>query len=139
VRFADANIFLRYLVDPVTPVDGRRFTACKALFGRVQLGEEEISTSEAILAEVFFVLTSPRQYGLSVVDAAERLEPILAMRGLRIPNKRICRRALSLLGSFPNLGFEDALTAANLLQSKLHLLSYDSDVDRVPGITRIEP
>jgi predicted nucleic acid-binding protein len=139
VRFADANISLRYLSQLMTAIDRRRFAACAALFARVQRGDEEITTSEAILAEVFFVLTSPRQYGLTVADVAARLDPILALRGLKLPGKRSYRRALSLLASHPNLGFEDALIAAKLQQSKMRLLSYDSDLDRVPGITREEP
>jgi predicted nucleic acid-binding protein len=139
VRFADANIFLRYLARPVTPVDQRRFAACTALFARVQRGDEEISTSEVILAEVFFVLTSPRQYGLSAAEVAVRLDPILAMRSLRLPGKRTVRRALTLLASRPNLGFEDALIAATLQRSGMRLLSYDTDFDRVPGIVREEP
>jgi predicted nucleic acid-binding protein len=139
MRFADANIFLRFLTQPVTPIDHQRWTACLSLFARVQRGDEAITTSEAILAEVFFVLTSPRQYGLAVVDVAARLDPILAMRGLKLPGKRIYRRALSLLATQPKLGFEDALIAARLQGTKMHLLSYDSDFDRVPGITREEP
>lgn len=138
VRFADGNIFLRYLTRPVTPIDQQRFAACTTLFARVQAGDEQITTSEVILAEVFFVLTSPRQYGLSPNDAAGRLEPIIAMRGLRLQRKRIVLRALNLLTTHPQLGFEDALVAATLQRSGMRLLSYDADFDRLPRITREE-
>jgi predicted nucleic acid-binding protein len=85
------------------------------------------------------VLTSPRQYGLSVIDVAQCLDPIIAMRGLKLPGKRTFRRALSLLIAQLSLGFEDALIAAKLQLSKMRLLSYDPDFERVPGITRAEP
>jgi uncharacterized protein len=139
VRFADANIFLRYLTRPVTQIDQQRFAACTALFARVQTGDEQITTSEVILAEVFFVLTSPRQYGLTTDDAAGRLEPVVAMRGLRLQRKRIVLRALNLLTTHPKLGFEDALVAASLQRSGMHLLSYDADFDQIPKVTREEP
>jgi predicted nucleic acid-binding protein len=139
VRFADANVFLRYLARPVTRIDQQRFAACSALFARVQAGDEQITTAEFILAEVFFVLTSPRQHGLTAADAAARLEPIVAMRGLRLQRKRVVLRALALLTSHPRLGFEDALVAATLERSDMHLLSYDKDFDRLPNLTREEP
>lgn len=138
-RFADANIFLRYLAQPVTAVDHTRFAACSALFARVDRGAETITTSEAVLAEVLYVLTSPRQYGLTAVDAAARLEPVLAMRGLRLPGKRLYRTALAIFAAHPALGFEDSLIAAQLQHSGGRLLSYDSDFDRIPGIAREEP
>ena len=139
VRFADANIFLRYLAQPVTAVDQTRFAACSALFARVGRGDAAITTSEAVLAEVLYVLTSPRQYGLTPADAAALLELILAMRGLRLPGKRLYRRALDLFVTYPGLGFEDALTVAPLQQTGQRLLSYDADFDGVPGIVREEP
>jgi predicted nucleic acid-binding protein len=139
VRFADANVFLRYLTRPITPIDQQRFAACSALFARVRAGDEQLTTAEVILAEVFFVLTSPRQYGLTPADAAARLEPIVAMRGLRLQRKRLVLRALALLTSHPRLGFEDALVAASLERSGMHLLSYDKDFDRLPNLTREEP
>lgn len=138
-RFADANVFLRYLAQPVTAVDQARFAACSALFTRVNRADETITTSEAVLAEVLYVLTSPRQYGLTPADAAARMEPILQMKGLRLPGKRLYRRALTIFSTYPGLGFEDALIAAQLQQSRGRLLSYDSDFDRIPGIVRDEP
>jgi predicted nucleic acid-binding protein len=139
MKFADANVFLRYMVRSVTPIDQARALACAALFARVRAGDEAITTSEAVVAEVFFVMTSRRQYGLSVADAVSLLDPILAMRGLKLPRKRMYRRALTILVTYPRLDFEDALTIAMLERSKIPLLSYDSDFDRVAGITRQEP
>jgi predicted nucleic acid-binding protein len=139
MKFADANVFLRYLVRPVTAVDQARFAACSDLFARVKRGEESITTSEAVLAEVAYVLTSPRQYGLTPADVANRLEPIIALRGLRLPRKRLYRHALAIFAEHPTLGFEDALTAAEVLTSGIPLLSYDHDFDRVRGLLREEP
>ena len=56
MRFLDTNVMLRYL----TGDDQARAQACYELFQRVQRGEEELATCETIVAEVIYVLSSPR-------------------------------------------------------------------------------
>ena len=56
MRFLDTNVFLRYL----TGDDEIKAQASYELFQRVSLGEEELFTCEAIVAEVVYVLSSPR-------------------------------------------------------------------------------
>ena len=58
--FVDPSSCLRYLVQPITPQDRVNERRVAALFGSVELGAVEITTSEAILAKVAFILTSPR-------------------------------------------------------------------------------
>jgi predicted nucleic acid-binding protein len=60
MRFVDTNIFLGYLVEPVTEADKKKAAACRAFFERIIIGEEDITTSEAVLAEIAYVLGSPR-------------------------------------------------------------------------------
>ncbi|HYI14220.1 MAG TPA: type II toxin-antitoxin system VapC family toxin [Thermomicrobiales bacterium] len=140
MRFADTNIFLRYLVQPVTVADQSRSEACRALIERVEEGGEEITTSEAVLAEIVYVLGSPRQYGLVPADIVARLKPIIALPGLKIAQKRLYLRALDIYASQPPLDFEDAITAAIVERMEpSELYSYDTDFDRVPDVTRIEP
>lgn len=140
MRFADTNIFLRYLVQPVTEIDRVRAEACRELFERVSAATEEITTSEAVLAEIVDVLTSPRQYGLSPVDVVARLKPIVALPGLKLARKRLYLRALDIYASHTRLDFEDAITAAIVERMQpAELYSYDTDFDRVPGVSRIEP
>ncbi len=59
MRWLDTNIVLRFLTND----DPAKARACLELFQRVQRGDEELATSETIVAEVTYVLTS--QYGLS--------------------------------------------------------------------------
>lgn len=140
MTFADTNIFLRYLVRPVTDIDRTRAEACRALFERVSTGAEQITTSEAVLAEIVFVLASPRQYGLSPADIVARLRPIVALPGLKLARKRLYLRALDIYASQPHLDFEDAISTAIVERMQpAELYSYDSDFDRVPGVTRVEP
>lgn len=137
MKFLDTNVILRYL----TRDDEAKAEACYQLFQRVRLGEEELFTCEAVVTEVAYVLSSPRApYRLSHHEVRARLLPILTLRGLRLPQKRVYLRALDLYASAPFLDFEDALAVAHMEHRGLtEIVSYDRDFDRVTGLQRIEP
>lgn len=137
MRFLDTNVIIRYL----TGDDEVKAEACYELFQRVQRGEEELFTSEAVVAEVTFVLSSRRgPYRLSHEEVRSRLLPILSLRGLHLPQKNVCLGALDLYGASPFLDFEDALAVAHMERQGLtEIVSYDRDFDRVAGIQRVEP
>ena len=137
MRFLDTNVILRYL----TRDDEAKAEACYQLFQRVKRGEEELFTCEAIVTEVVYVLSSRRApYRLSHEEIRARLVPILTLRGLRLPRKRIYIRALDLYASSPFLDFEDALAASHMEQRGVtEIVSYDKDFDLVPGLQRVEP
>ncbi|MCY3800185.1 MAG: type II toxin-antitoxin system VapC family toxin [Chloroflexi bacterium] len=137
MRFLDANVILRYL----TRDDVAKARACYQLFQRVKRGDEELFTCEAIVTEVVYVLSSRRApYRLSHEEIRARLVPILTLRGLRLPHKRVYVRALDLYASSPFLDFEDALAASHMEQRGVtEIVSYDKDFDRVAGLQRVEP
>jgi predicted nucleic acid-binding protein len=137
MKFLDTNIILRFL----TRDDEAKAESCYQLFQRVQQGEEEIFTSEAIIAEVAYVLYSRRApYQLSHSEIRDRLLPILTLQGLKLPQKRVCLDALDIYADSPFLDFEDALTVAHMGQRGINeIVSYDRDFDRVAGIQRVEP
>lgn len=140
MRFADTNIFIGFLIDPVNELEETRSRACHSLIQRVQLGEEEIATTEGILLEVTHVLTSPRQFGLSRAEVVGRLKPILSMTGCKIVNKNSCLAALDLYASHSFLDFVDALLVVNVeRRDPPEVYSYDSDFDRMPGVVRVVP
>jgi len=97
--FVDANYFLRAMVQPQTTKDRVMGHQAAELFNSVQQGERKITTSEATVAEVVFILTSRRHYGLSRADGVSRLKPILALRHCRMPAKAVSLRALDLFAS----------------------------------------
>ncbi len=137
MRFLDTNVILRYL----TRDDELKADACYRLFQRVKQGQEELFTCETIIAEVAYVLSSPRApYQLSHGEVRDRLLPILTLRGLKLPQKRVCLRALDLYASSSVLDFEDALAVAHMEQQDVaEIVSYDKDFDRLTGIRRTEP
>ena len=137
MRFLDTNIILRYL----TRDDEVKARACFELFQRLKRGEETVSTCEAVVTEVAYVLSSSRApYRLSHEEIRARLSPIIALRGLRLPHKRVYQRALDIWATCLFLDFEDALIAAHMEEQGIReVLSYDTDFDRVSGIARAEP
>lgn len=71
MRFLDTNIFLRYL----TRDDPEKAAASYELLQRVKRGEEQVTTGEAIIAEVGYVLSSRATYGLGHEEVRQRLVP----------------------------------------------------------------
>lgn len=137
MRFLDANVILRYL----TRDDETKAQACYQLFQRVKRGQEEVFTCEAIIAEVVYVLSSSRApYKLGHEEIRARLLPILSLRSLKFPQKRVYLRALDIYASAPFLDFEDALAVAHMERRGVtEILSYDRDFDRVGDMQRVEP
>ena len=132
MTFVDANSFLRTIVGPEPETRAMHETAA-ASFRAVARGEQETTTTEAILAA--FILTSKRQYGLPPADAAARLGAIIELPGLLLPRgrKRLYLRALDLWSERPVLGFVDALTVATVEQSGMPLVDLRRPLRRLRG------
>ncbi len=85
------------------------------------------------------MLTSRRLYAVSRARVRDLFLPLLTLRGMRLPNRRVYLRALEVFVEH-DIDFEDALTVAHVEQEGLAaILSYDRDFDRIPGIARQEP
>lgn len=135
MEFVDTNIFLRYF----TQDQHAQAQKCFELFQRVKRKEIQLTTSEAVLAEVVYVLTSPRVYNQPRTNIRTLLMPMLNLTNLKIPNRQVLIRALELYAN-SNLDFEDALSVAHMEKRELQtILSYDRHFDRVQGIQRKEP
>ena len=135
MTFIDANIVVRF----VTGDNPDKAARCLALFERVSSGEESLVLTHASVAEVVYVLSSPKHYQATRTQVRDALLPILALPGVHIAERRVVQRALDLFVSDPALDFEDALVAAHCLDADVAVYSYDRDLDRVPGIRRLEP
>ena len=70
-----------------------------------------VVTSDLVIAEAVFNLQSPRQYGLSRERIRQLAEPIVELRGLRLPNKGLYRRAFDIYCE-KRISFADAYNAA---------------------------
>jgi predicted nucleic acid-binding protein len=135
MEFLDTNVILRYL----TKDDPAKAERCYELFQRVKRKEIRLVTSESVLAEVVYVLSSRTLYNQPRENARALLLPIISLPALKIPYRRAFRRALDLYAS-ASLDFEDALSLAHMERLKLTtIVSYDKDFDRIKGIQRREP
>jgi predicted nucleic acid-binding protein len=135
MRFVDTNILIRYL----TRDDPQKAEAVQRLFQRLERGEEQARTTEAIITETCYVLAS-RTYNLSHEDIRQRLTPIINLRGLKLPHKRVYLRALDLYALHPRIDFEDVLSVAYMeTEGITEIYSYDTDFDGIEGVGRVEP
>lgn len=135
MKFLDTNVILRYL----TCDDPQKAEACYELFQKAKQGKVELMTCEAVIAEVVYVLSSPSVYNLSREEIRSLLLPIINLKGLRLPQKRLYVRALDIYAS-QNVDFEDALSIAHMEKRKIkEIYSYDTDFDKLEGIRRLEP
>lgn len=135
MEFLDTNIFLRYLTRD-DPIKAQR---CYELFQRIKRKEIRVTTSESVLAEVVYVLSSRTLYNQPRENIRALLLPIVSLPNLRVPHRRAFLRALELYAG-TLLDFEDALSVAHIERMKLStILSYDEDFDRIKNIQRREP
>ncbi|MBI4499521.1 MAG: PIN domain-containing protein [Chloroflexi bacterium] len=94
---------------------------------------------EGVLVEVVQVLSSRRRYYLPRADIRDYLTGILSFRGMDLPYKCTYLRALEIYAQ-RNIDFVDALAVAHMERPYTGaIVSFDRDVDRIPGITRREP
>ena len=135
LRFLDANVILRYL----TRDHAEHSAAAQEVLQQVADGDLLVTTSETIIAEIVYVLSSRGLYNLSRPEITRHLSNILRLQGMILPAKRTYERALEVYAS-TSLDFEDALSIAHMeTQGITTILSFDRDFDRFPAINREEP
>ncbi len=137
MRFLDANVLIRYITGDVP----QHLDACTALFRRLHSGEEHVYTSEVVIAEVVYVLSSRLLYQLGAADVASRLKPLVLLRGVSVPHKQTVISALDIYAGAGSIDFEDALQIAHMRRLGVsEIYSYDRHFDRFRGqVHRIEP
>jgi len=132
----DANVLIRFLTGDHLDHQAR----AHALLERVQRGELTLRVTESVVAEVVFVLSSPRLYHLPRSQIQALLSPLLALRHLRVQNRRTILSALALYTRTPALNFGDCLLVAHAQRAGAReIYSFDRGFDRIAHITRLEP
>jgi predicted nucleic acid-binding protein len=131
--FLDTNILLRHLRHDI-PHQSQRATA---FIERIERGELKVRTAETVIFEAVYTLQ--RTYKVPKADIRANLLPIIELPGLVLPGKRRFRRVFDLYVDL-NLPFADAYHVGLMQQWKLtEIISFDQELDRVPGISRREP
>ena len=131
--FLDTNVLLRHLLQDI-PAQSPRATA---LIERIEAGELRVRLTETVIFETVFSLQ--RTYKRNPRAIREGLLPILELPGVSLPQKARFRRAFDIYVN-RKLPFADAYHAALMADLGLtEIYSFDTDFDRLPGITRREP
>lgn len=135
MRFLDANAILRYLTRDHPEHSARAY----AFLRRVEVGEIDVTITEAVLAEVVHVLSSKMLYNVPRAVIQDQLVALLTLKGMRLRAKGIYIRALDIYAT-TNVDFVDALLAAHVEQTKdATLVSFDRDYDKIASVTCEEP
>lgn len=130
----DTNYFLRAIVIPKTEADQAMNEQAQRLFLDLHEGRRAATTSDAVIAEVIYVLTGS-VYSMRMIDVVDRLRPLLQVNGLHAANKRHWDHALDLLEQRPGLKFVDALLVAIAIAENHELATFDRALSRYPGIS----
>ncbi|MBC8255413.1 MAG: PIN domain-containing protein [Ardenticatenia bacterium] len=135
MQFVDANVFIRFL----TRDNPEKAQACFELFQKAKKREILLTTSESVIAEVVYVLSSKQLFGLPREQIRALLYPLLSLPGLKLTHRQMYLRALDLYAAYP-IDMEDALIAAEMERQRItEVYSYDRDFDHLPEVTRLEP
>lgn len=137
--FLDSNFFLRALTQADLPRNQPMHDIAADVMRRADRGELEVTTSDAVIAEVAFILTAKKHYHLPVADASGRLATLLRIRGMKLREKRVVLHALDLWQTEPKLGFVDALSASFAQLTGVPLATFDSDFDAIPDLKLWHP
>ena len=133
--FLDTNVILRYLLRD----DEIRAQRCLELLEKAEKREINLRTTDLVIAELVWVLGSPATYSLPRDRIRDLLLPVILLPGLKLPGKKLYRRIFELYVD-QNIDFIDAYNAAHMEKRGLsHIYSYDSDFDKIAGVSRVEP
>lgn len=133
--FLDANVILRYLLRD----DEIKAQHCLQLLEKAERKEITLRTTDLVIAELVWVLESPVTYDLPRERIRELLLPVILLPGLKLPGKKLYRQIFDI---YVDLGidFIDAYNAVHMEKQRLtRIYSYDSDFDRIAGVSRVEP
>jgi predicted nucleic acid-binding protein len=114
IIFVDANIFLSFIVSPVTPRDSEMRHRSEALFGAISDGTVMATTTGVVLHEVCWVLGAKSRYAVPTPVIVDIMMAILGWPGwvMTRDDVRVYFRALEIFAREPRLEYSDSLVAA---------------------------
>lgn len=135
LEYLDTNVFIRH----ITQDDPQMGQQARAFFKQLEAGQVTATTCEGVIVEAVQVLSSRALYNLPRSQVCQHLSNLLALKGLRLPRKRVYLRALDLYAT-TTLDFVDALIVAHMQRDRSNVvISFDQDFDSVPQISRRQP
>jgi predicted nucleic acid-binding protein len=130
--YANTNLLLAYLAGASHPFHA----AAMAIMRRVDIGDLRLIVEPLVIAETLWAARST--LGRSGASVTPVLLGLIEADGLIVTDRAVVRRALEMQGQHPALDFVDAwLLAKGLLVGPPVVVSFDRDLDRVPGVERL--
>jgi predicted nucleic acid-binding protein len=134
-KFVDTNIFLRFL----TGGDPEKAQKILGFFEEAQRKRWQLATSDLVIAEVVWVLTSKRLLNLPKEKVKESFLPLLLEDFISFPAKGSIVHVFEIFVE-KNISFIDAYNAVHARRMQADtILSYDKDFDKLDFLTREEP
>lgn len=132
--FLDTNIFLRYFTDENS---SKVLEDCKKLFEKIKKGEFKAVTSNLVLAEIVWTLST--SYNATKTQVIKVLKSITAYSNLKIIDGFDTNMANNYFEQ-KSIKYIDALIASNpdIQSGKMTVISYDKDFDKLK-VKRLEP
>lgn len=132
--FLDTNVFLRFLVAPVTDQDRIWHVQATGLMEAIRTGSIHATCSEVVIHEVCHVLGSKRQYGMQPSDIVDLMRTVLSFAGMRFDGEQgvVVLRALEIWSGHPRLEFSDSVIAARCERSGHELATFDRHFRDLP-------
>jgi len=130
----DANVFLRYIVRAETAQDVENAAAAASLFAQTEQGLIEITTNVAVIAEVVFILSSRRHYGLSREESVIKLKPLLQLPACFLQEKELAIMALDRWQTSPKISYVDAVVIEQAIAANSSLATFDNEIQKTPTL-----
>ena len=135
MQFIDTNVFLRFLTND----DPEKAAKCRQLLQSAAAGDLKLYTTDLVIAELIWVLQSPKTYNLSPAEILEITMPLLTIKNLHYPCKNIFPNIMELFQT-ENIDYIDAYNSVIMLGRNIDTIySYDRHYDLLPGVVRKEP
>ena len=131
--FVDANLLIRFLTCD-TP---DRAEATRRLLVKAAAGDVVLHIADLAFAEVVWVLEKVCKWPRA--DITAHLPALIGLDGVIVERASVLCHAFSLHGAL-NIDFIDAYQGALAMDAGVPAIySKDEDLDRVPGVQRLEP
>jgi len=132
VRFVDTNVFVRYLSGEETNLT----QIARDVFDPTNGNGSFFTTNDAVIAEVIYMLTSPRLYRLNRNDVVNRLQAVLQLPTRRLDSLPIISEALFIWHHHSKLSFVDAFCIADAFGHDHEPVTFDTALAKIANTTR---
>jgi uncharacterized protein len=113
MQFIDTNIFLRFL----TKDDPEKAAKCRQLLQSAAEGDLKLYTTDLVIAELIWVLQSPKTYNLKPDEIYKITMPLLTIKNLYYPCKNAFPDIMELFQT-ENIDYIDAYNSGIMLGRK---------------------